>query len=188
MKLHWCFAFNAAHSSDFHSSWWCGWLTASCWCWFCWRWWECYVDDKDAEVDVVDKYVDVDDEDIAVDTAVDDDDDKHEPAVGTVMADDLLKGRDFVSLLATIAFLESGQIPAFWNLLLRWAGQSDCFKSCAIRPGNTFVTVAARLNLVTPFQNISPLQFSLAKRHSHPKAAGDGWYEVGGRVDECYCS
>ena len=29
------------------------------------------------------------------------------------MADDLLRGRDFVSLLARIVFLESGQIPAF---------------------------------------------------------------------------
>ena len=54
-------------------------------------------DDEDADVDDEDAEVDVDDEDI----------------------DDLLKGRDFFSLLAGMAFLESGQIPAFRNPLLK---------------------------------------------------------------------
>ena len=52
-------------------------------------------DDEDADVD--DEDADVDDEDV----------------------DDLQKGRDFVSLLAGMAFLESGQIPAFRNPLLK---------------------------------------------------------------------
>ena len=107
-------------------------------------------DDEDADVDDEDTEADVDDKDAEVD--VDDKD-----------IDDLLKGRDFVSLLAGIAFLESGQIPAFQNPLLKWAGQNDCSQSCAIRPENiSFVTVVARLDLI-PFQNISPWGFHWPK-------------------------